>query len=176
MSCLEIVIGCMFSGKSTELIRRCNRYKAIGHSILYINHSNDTRTTDFIQTHNKNKEKAIKLNTLMPFLESIEYTTSSVIGIDEAQFFPDLYEFVVASEKKNKKIIIAGLDGDFNRKPFGKILECIPLCDEIVKLTALDKDGTPAIFTKRINDANQEQVCVGAANLYQAVSRKHYLE
>jgi thymidine kinase len=113
---------------------------------------------------------------LIQFLDSIEYATSSVIGIDEAQFFPDLYEFVVASEKENKKIIIAGLDGDFNRKPFGKILECIPLCDEIVKLTALDKDGTPAIFTKRINDANQEQVCVGAANLYQAVSRKHYLE
>ncbi len=56
----------------------------------------------------------------MPFLESIEYATSSVIGIDEAQFFPDLYEFVVASEKENKKIIIAGLDGDFNRKPFGR--------------------------------------------------------
>ena len=105
------------------------------------------------------------------------YSTSDVIGIDEAQFFPDLLEFIKQTERDNKIIIIAGLDGDSNRKPFGQILDCIPLCDEVTKLTAMDmilKDGTPAIFTKRLVD-NSDQICVGAKNEYAAVSRMNYL-
>ena len=73
-------------------------------------------------------------------------------------------------------VIISGLDGDFRRKPFGQILECIPLCDEVVKLSAMDmvdKDGTPGIFTKRIVEGD-EQTLVGAKESYIAVSRKNY--
>ena len=79
-------------------------------------------------------------------------------------------------EKYGKTIIISGLDGDSDRKPFGQILQCIPLCDEVVKLTAMDmvdKDGTPAIFTKRIVK-KEGQVLVGATESYMAVSRKNY--
>ena len=53
----------------------------------------------------------------------------------------------------NKTVIISGLDGDSDRKPFGQILQCIPLCDSVVKLKSYDminKDGTSAIFTKRL--------------------------
>ena len=74
-------------------------------------------------------------------------------------------------------IIIAGLDGDSNREPFGQILECIPLCDEVVKLNAMDmvsNDGTPAIFTKRIVP-DESQICIGAKGDYIAVSRVNYL-
>lgn len=176
---IEIILGCMFSGKSTELLRRCNRYKAIGKTILLINHHNDSRTTNKIKTHNNVTQEAIKLNNLSElFTTHIDLLNNAdVIGIDEAQFFNDLHNFVGKAESYNKIIIISGLDGDSNRKPFGEILMCIPLCDEVTKLTAMDMlchDGTPAIFTKRItNDANQ--VCVGAEDKYLAVSRENYL-
>jgi thymidine kinase len=173
---IEIIIGPMFSGKSTELLRRTSRLEAIGKNVLYINHIYDTRTDDYIQTHSNTKKFAKKLNNLFDINE-IELDSADVIAIDEAQFFNDLYSFILYSEKKNKHIIIAGLDGDYNRKPFGDILQCIPLCDNIVKLTAMDmidKDGTEAIFSKRIV-ADDEQISVGAIDKYIAVSRKNYL-
>ena len=150
---IEIILGCMFSGKSTELIRRLSRYEAVGISTLLINSSFDTRTDDGVKTHNNIIKNAKKTRNLMSIVNTDEYITNNVIGIDEAQFFPDLKEFVLYSEN-NKTIIIAGLDGDSDRQPFGEILECIPFCDEVVKLTALDmvsKDGTKAIFSKRIS-------------------------
>lgn len=173
---VEIVIGCMFSGKSTELIRRISRYEAIGHQTLIVNHLLDTRTGKSVKTHSNQERIAMKTNTLLGIMNKPSYKNSKVIGIDEAQFFTDLYEFVIESEKDNKIIIIAGLDGDSDRKPFGQILQCIPLCDEIIKLTAMDmvsKDGTPAIFTKRIVK-NNKQVLVGAQDYFMAVSRLNY--
>ena len=178
---VEIILGCMFSGKSTELLRRCNRYRAIGKNIILINHSLDTRTDSSIKTHDGTKSVAIKLTKLMSLLQDKRFRDmlyeSSVIGIDESQFFDDLVEFVLAIEKLNKIIIIAGLDGDSNRKPFGQILHCIPLCDEVVKLTAMDmikNDGSAAIFSKRVNQ-DKQTVLVGAEESYQAVSRESFL-
>ena len=63
------------------------------------------------------------------------------------------------AEIHNKIIIISGLDGDSERKPFGQILDCIPYCDEVIKLNAMDivdKDGTPGIFTKRVSEKKIE--------------------
>ena len=176
---IEIILGCMFSGKSTELLRRCNRYNAIGKDVLLINHKYDTRTENKIKTHNNITQEAHKLTNLLELFNEKNdlFQKSDVIGIDEAQFFDDLYEFVVQAEKHNKIIIISGLDGDFNRKPFGEILMCIPLCDEVVKLTAMDMlahDGTPAIFTKRIS-TDAEQISIGAKEKYLAVSRHNFL-
>lgn len=177
---VEIILGCMYSGKSTELLRRCNRYQAIGKEILLINHTNDTRTGDSVMTHRKQTQTAVKFTKLMDIFKNSSsekvFQNSQVIGIDEGQFFEDLLEFVNYIEKFGKTIIISGLDGDFNRKPFGQILSCIPLCDEVVKLSAMDmvdKDGTPAIFTKRIVETSA-QVHVGATESYEAVSRKNY--
>ena len=171
----------MFSGKSTELLRRCNRYRAIGKNIILINHVVDTRTDSSIKTHDGTKNEAIKLTNLMSLIQDKQYRNilyeSSVIGIDEAQFFDDLVEFVLAIERLNKIVIIAGLDGDSNRQPFGQILQCIPLCDTVVKLTAMDmvkKDGSAAIFTKRVNQ-DKQTVLVGAEESYQAVSRESFL-
>jgi len=178
---VEIILGCMFSGKSTELLRRCNRYRAIGKNIILINHVVDTRTDSSIKTHDGTKNEAIKLTNLMSLIEDKQYRNilyeSSVIGIDEAQFFDDLVEFVLAIERLNKIVIIAGLDGDSNRQPFGQILQCIPLCDTVVKLTAMDmvkKDGSAAIFTKRVNQ-DKQTVLVGAEESYQSVSRESFL-
>jgi len=175
---IEIIVGCMYSGKSTELLRRVSRYRAIGMKDLLINSSTDTRTDTSIKTHSDLAHKAMKTHTLLDIVDSEEYKQARVIGIDEAQFFPDLYDFVLHAELDNKYLIISGLDGDSDRRPFGQILLCIPLCDEIVKLTALDmisKDGTPAIFTKYIQEqAKTGQIQVGATESYIAVSRANF--
>ena len=173
---VEVILGCMFSGKSTELLRRTNRYKAIGKQILLINHKYDNRTDNSIKTHSNIKETAIKTSELSSILETEEFKIADVIGIDEAQFFPDLLYFVESAEMYNKIIIVAGLDGDYKRKPIGQILQVIPLCDEVVKLNAMDmidKDGSRGIFSKRIVDT-EGQVLVGANESYKAVSRKNY--
>ena len=177
---IEIILGCMYSGKSTELLRLTKRYQAIGKNILLINHTNDIRTGNSVKTHRNETENALKITNLMDMFSISNQKTAiikaDVIGIDEAQFFGDLYEFVLAIEQFGKTIIISGLDGDSDRKPFGQILQCIPLCDRVVKLTAMDmvdEDGTPAIFTKRIVK-KEGQVLVGATESYMAVSRKNY--
>jgi thymidine kinase len=176
MTTIEVILGCMFSGKTTELIRRISRYQAINKPVLCINHSIDTRAkSNSIKTHEGRSIPALKTNKLIDIVVSVEYNNSEVIGIDEAQFFEDLIPFVKHTEKLNKKLIICGLDGDYKREPIGDILKCIPLADSVIKLTALDpKDGTPAIFTQRKDKINKDQILVGGQNEYCAVSRKNY--
>ena len=175
---IEIILGPMFSGKSTELMRRCSRKEVIGEKVCYINHSFDTRTGDFVQTHAQHRKNAIKLSLLKELPDEV-FTQNDTFGIDEAQFFNDLYDFVLKCEKSNKTVIMSGLDGDSNRKPFGQILECIPLCDSVVKLSAMDmidKDGSEGIFSLRFDNNKKEQVLVGAEDKFCAVSRKNYLK
>jgi thymidine kinase len=100
---------------------------------------------------------------------------SDVILINEGQFFSDLYEVVVDMLNKNKRVYICGLDGDFERKKFGSVLDLIPLCDKVTKLTSLCsscKDGTPGIFSMRLTNET-EQTIVGSDN-YIPVCRKCY--
>jgi thymidine kinase len=100
---------------------------------------------------------------------------SDVILINEGQFFSDLYDVVLDMLSHNKKVYICGLDGDFERKKFGQILDLIPLCDKVTKLTSLCsqcKDGTPGIFSMRLTTETQ-QTLVGSDN-YIPVCRKCY--
>jgi thymidine kinase len=174
---IELIIGCMFSGKTLELMRRVSRYEAIGKQCLIINHNNDTRTGDSIKTHSDLKRKSIKTDSLFKLNEDFTLEDIDVIAIDEAQFFPDLRRWVEEMEKTGKILIISGLDGDYLRKPIGQILDCIPLCDTVDKLTAMDmvdRDGTKGLFTKRIVD-NDDPVLIGDTDFYMAVSRGNYL-
>jgi thymidine kinase len=174
---IQLIIGSMYSGKSTELFRRLSRFQAIGKNVLVINSKDDTRTDNSIKTHNNVKLDAMKLNNLKDLFGLKEYTNSEVIGIDEAQFFTDLYDFTLEVEKTNKIVIISGLDGDFKRKQFGQVLDIIPLCDSVIKLNSLcmiKKDGTAASFTKRINNNSDQQKLVGAKESYISVSRECY--
>ena len=177
---LELIIGPMFSGKSTELIRRISRYNAIHKNTLLINHTFDTRTDNKVKTHDNKVMAAIKTKNLMDLVNTNPYLSSDIIGIDEGQFFNDLKEFILYSEKTNKIIIVSGLDGDYQRMPIGQILECIPLCDKVDKLHSLDmidQDGSHGIFTKRIHTNTVDtQILVGDANQYLCVNRKNYLK
>ena len=102
---------------------------------------------------------------------------SAVLMINEGQFFDDLKEFVLDMVENHKKTVyVCGLDSDFQRNKFGQILDLIPYSDNIVKLTSLCmncKDGTKAIFSKRITN-NESQIVIGSDN-YIPLCRKCYL-
>ena len=173
MATIELIIGPMFSGKSTELMRRCSTYKAIGRNVCIINSKLDTRCGQEIQTHSLQTHSAIKVHALC----EIEFSVvPDVVAIDEAQFFDDLEYFVSSLEKYNIVILIAGLDGDYKRRFFGHILKIVPIADSITKLQSMCsvcKDGTKASFTKR-DDNSTQQICIGAEHNYKAVCRRHY--
>jgi thymidine kinase len=172
----ELIIGGMFSGKSTELIRRLNRYNAINKKILIINSSKDTRCSkSVLQTHDKLSIQCIKTDCLLKILMQQQFVDSDIIAIDEGQFFSHLRDFVEGALLSKKHIIVAGLDGDYKQQIFGEIVHLIPLADEVIKLTAFCMEcnnGTLGPFSKRIVN-NSEQELVGEADMYRAVCRTH---
>jgi len=190
---LEIILGSMYSGKTSKLVEIYNQCKFCNISVAVINHSFDNRyDNDLLSTHDKVKIPCIKSDKLMDLWadyinleESIDripkirdkfkINTSSVILINEGQFFPDLEEFVKLLLKNEKKVYICGLDGDFERKKFGQIIDLIPLCDKVHKLTSLCslcKNGTKGIFSMRLTQ-EKEQTVVGSDN-YIPVCRECY--
>lgn len=182
MGKLEIIMGCMYSGKSTELLRLYRRYQRTYNSneILVINHSLDQRYgSKVVSTHDKNQIPSISISDLIDLKENSNYLESKVIFIEEAQFFKNLKKFVIdLVDVQDKIVYIFGLDGDFKRDPFGDILSLIPYADEVRKLKAICHkctDGTEAIFTKRIV-CEKVQTLVGNEDSYIAVCRKHFLE
>jgi thymidine kinase len=173
---LEIIMGNMFSGKTSELIRRLKRHRAIGDQVLVINSKKDTRNeSEVLQTHDGVTFRCIKTDSLDEVLDTIPFLDAKVVAVDEAQFFEGLRHFVECALAKNKHVLLAGLDGDFRQQTFGEILTVVPLADDVTKLKALCMDcmdGTPGPFTRR-TVLNMNQELIGDANAYRAVCRKH---
>lgn len=175
---LELIIGNMFSGKSTELIRRINREKSINKKILVINYADDNRyATNSIATHDQVKVTSLKLKNLSDFNVNFIPQYDSFF-IDEGQFFPDLYIFVKSLvETFRKHVVVSGLDGDANRDTFGEMIKLIPICDTVDKFHAYCNkcnNGVVAPFTKKINGTST-LIDIGGSNKYIPVCRYHYL-
>jgi thymidine kinase len=97
-----------------------------------------------------------------------------VIGIDEAQFFPDLVEFTEDLTNRGKTVIAAGLDGDFQRKPFGKVLDLMSKSETISKLSAVcTESAAEAYFTQRTVEFQGLEL-IGGAESYRAASRSSF--
>ena len=179
---LEIVLGPMFAGKSSYILSSLRRYEAIGWPVLSITSALDTRyEPDAIHSHNHERHSAVSTDMLTPILLTEGFAEARLIVIEEAQFFKDLYTFVHnAVDICGKDVLVVGLDGDSERRPFGRIAEIIPLCDKITKLTAMCKrcgDGSSAIFTHRHRkDADTSVIKVGESDTYEALCRKHYMQ
>ena len=156
MGKINIIIGCMFSGKSTETIRIIKRYKNLNtYNLLVINNSKDNRYGEsVISSHDLQQVESLALSELNSIRNDYRYKKSNVIFIEEAQFFSDLYDFVTnAADNDDKEVYVIGLDGDYLRQPFGDIIRLIPHAENIKKLKALClmcNDGTEACFTKRL--------------------------
>jgi len=190
---LEIILGSMYSGKTTRLVEIYKQCEFCNISVAVINHIIDNRyDDDLLSTHDKIKIPCIKTAKLMdlwtdfiPLNDNVDKTyrikdkfqvaKSSVILINEGQFFPDLLEFVNKLLNQQKQVYVCGLDGDFQRKKFGQILDLIPLCDKVEKLNSLCslcKNGKKGIFSMRLTD-EIEQTIVGSQN-YIPVCRECY--
>lgn len=193
---LEIILGSMYSGKTSRLVEIYNQCKFCDIPVAAINHDIDNRyDEELLSTHDKIKIPCIKTNLLKniwsPDIKTISDKNnisykangnciitkySNVILINEGQFFEDLYEVVNDMINHGKQVYICGLDGDFERKKFGQILDLIPLCDKVTKLTSLCslcKNRTPGIFSMRLTNERQQTV-VGSEN-YIPVCRTCYM-
>ena len=173
---LSIIMGNMFSGKTSELIRRLKRLKVIGKNILVINSSKDTRSPDeVLKTHDNVKFNCYKVYDLFDIMDTVEFDDTDIIAVDEAHFFPRLKKFVEYCLLSEKSIILAGLDADSFQRKFGELIDCIPLACEVTKLSALCmccNDGTPGPFTKRTVDDMRLEL-IGGSDMYAAVCQKH---
>ncbi len=189
---LELILGPMYSGKTSKILELYKQFKFCNISVVVINHSLDTRYHNtLLANHDKLMIPCIQTNTLNEiwtndeifidsgnFVYSKSYLTlmkSDVILINEGQFFNDLYDVVIDMLKHNKNIYICGLDGDFERKKFGQLLDLIPMCDKVTKLKslcALCKNGTLGIFSMRLSQ-DKQQTLVGSDN-YIPVCRNCY--
>lgn len=195
-SYLKLILGPMFSSKSSSLLSEINRYKYITDKILVINSvldikrhpdMNINKGIGYMKTHDGKTFPAIMLKNLKELKSNdyfnIKYNYADIILIDEGQFYNDLYDFVnIEVFKSKKKFIVAGLSSDYNMKPIGDIINLIPIADDIIKLSALCvicKDGTPASFTKLIKNQkdehdNQTNVLIGASDSYSPCCRYHF--
>ncbi|KAL6975623.1 Thymidine kinase a [Sarracenia purpurea var. burkii] len=177
---IHVIVGPMFAGKTTALLRRIKSEGNDGRNVAMIKSSKDTRyAVDSVVTHDGTKFPCWALPNLLSFKQKFgaeAYDKLEVIGIDEAQFFDDLYEFCCkAADCDGKTVIVAGLDGDYLRRSFGSVLDIIPLADSITKLTArCEHCGKRAFFTlRKIDEAKTE--LIGGADVYMPVCRQHYV-
>ncbi|KAK6269131.1 hypothetical protein QUC31_013291 [Theobroma cacao] len=149
-------------------------------TVAVIKSNKDTRyALDSIVTHDGMKLPCWALANLSSFRQKIgpdTYDQLDVIGIDEAQFFEDLYDFCCeAADRDGKTVIVAGLDGNYLRRSFGSVLDIIPLADSVMKLTArCELCGKRAFFTLRKTDETQTEL-IGGADVYMPVCRQHYV-
>lgn len=175
-----MIVGPMFAGKTTALLRRIQSQSSNGRSVAIIKSNKDTRYgLDSIVTHDGMKLPCWALPNLTSFKQKFgqgAYDELDVIGIDEAQFFDDLYDFCrEAADIDGKTVIVAGLDGDYLRRNFGSVLNIIPLADSVTKLTArCEICGNRAFFTLRKTEEKETEL-IGGADVYMPVCRQHYV-
>lgn len=161
----------MFSGKTTELMRRMRRYTHAKKRCQVIKYSKDIRyDAECASTHDRQKCAAVGCTRLSE-LDPQSLMDVDVIGIDEGQFFPDCVEFADRWASQGKVVIVAALDATFERKPFGAILDLIPLAETVCKLNAVCMlCHREASFTKRIGSETAVEV-IGGADKYLSTCR-----
>jgi thymidine kinase len=178
---IELVIGPMFSGKSTELIRRLNRYKACNETICVLKPIIDDRYDKVaLVSHDKvvSRHPIVLVNSLAEFESKYPFIlqTASVIGIDEGQFFPDVIHALLWANNLKKKIVITALSGDYRQQMFDNIAQLLPKCDQVHCLTAICQEckQEEAAFTwKKVqSDDAVVQIDVGGQDKYLPLCRK----
>ncbi len=168
---IEVVCGGMFSGKTEELIRRAKRAHIAGQEIVVVKPALDKRYSDTeVVSHNETALPSILVDTA----DQIVLLTSSaqVVCIDEAQFFDDrIVDIANVLANEGKRVIIAGLDMDFEGKPFGPMPNLLAIAEYVTKLHAVcAESGMMANFSQRvIEDTNK--VLVGEYDAYEPRAR-----
>ncbi len=173
---IEVIAGCMFSGKTEELIRRLRRATIAKQKVKVFKPKIDTRYSEgSIVSHS---EQSLPSTIVEDVREIIHLAKDAqVIGIDEAQFFSnDLIHVCNTLASSGKRVIIAGLDQDYRGIPFEPMPQLLAIAEYITKTLAICVNcGNPADKTQR-KIVSDERVVVGAADIYEARCRKcHYI-
>jgi thymidine kinase len=173
---IEVITGCMFSGKTEELIRRLRRAQIAKQKVKIFKPRIDARYSEnSIVSHNEQSLPSILIDDIIEVLKHSD--DAQVIGIDEAQFFNESIIHICNSlASKGKRVIVAGLDQDYTGKPFEPMPQLLAIAEYITKQHAICVVcGNPADKTQR-KTSESERVIVGAANIYEARCRKcHYI-
>lgn len=171
---LEVISGCMFAGKTEELIRRINVLSYAKMNIIVFKPKIDNRYSDTeIVSHSGAKVPCLVVDRAQEILKKVNIDTE-VVAIDEVQFFDqDIVDVCEYLADKGIRVIVAGLDKDFRGEPFGIMPELLTRAEFITKLTAVcTKCGAPATRTQRLVNGkpasfNDSIVLVGAVEHYE---------
>ncbi len=172
---IEVISGCMFSGKTEELIRRLRRAQIAKQKVIIFKPRIDNRySANHIVSHNEQSLVSTVIDNPSEILELGK--NAQVIGIDEGQFFTsDLVPVCEKLASDGKRVIVAGLDQDYRGKPFEPMPQLLAVAEYITKTLAICMVcGNPADRTQRITN-QQELVVVGAHNVYEARCRKCFI-
>ncbi len=169
---IEVIVGCMFSGKTEELIRRLRRAEIAKQKVMVFKPKIDNRySADHIVSHSEARLKSM----VVEGSKQLEELTADaqVIGIDEGQFFDsNIVDVVERLANQGKRIVIAGLDQDYRGKPFEPMPQLLAVAEYITKTLAICVVcGNPADRTQRTT-ASTERVLVGAKDSYEARCRR----
>ncbi len=179
----------MYSGKTREILRILSVYSSGKVKTLYVNSSKDTRSTDKFSSHDpqlkmSSKTTSVKVEKVSDLFTLPELKSYGVIGIDEAQFYSDLFDSVMTLiEKHGKRVIVAGLTLDIKRDKFGFLSDLIPHADKCTKAysyCSMCKDKgmfIEAIYTMLRDKKMQgsKQIFIGGKETYIPVCRKCYM-
>jgi len=181
---LEVIAGCMFAGKTEELLRRGERARIAKKRVLLFKPALDTRySEEEVVTHYGRALPCQRLPTgiswrdFSQFVPDQELQGTDVFAFDEAHFFgpefPRLCEALVA---RGKRVIVAGLDLNFRGEPFGPMPELLALADEVLKLQAVCVVcGRPATRSQRLIDGEPAregpEILIGGLESYEARCR-----
>jgi thymidine kinase len=173
---IEVITGCMFSGKTEELMRRLRRAQIAGQKVEIFKPEKDQRYDEaMIVSHDRNSIPS----TPVPSAEQILLIASEfdVVGVDEAQFFDD--DIVrVCNELANQgtRVIVAGLDLDYRGKPFGPMPNLLATAEFVTKVHAICKEtGNLAHYSYRT--AHEDDiVLLGEKNAYEPLDRSSFLK
>ena len=176
---LGIILGPMYSGKTSRLLALYKKYTFCEMPVTVVNFAEDTRYSDsMLSTHDKNMIPCFMKNAMneaFPF-DGEDIKKYQVFLINEAQFFPDIVEWVktAISPPYNKIVHISGLDGDFQRNTFGNWLSLITYCDTVEKLTSIccGCKKAQALFSHRLTDEKAQKVI--GSDSYIPLCRKCY--
>ena len=167
---IEVICGSMFSGKTEELIRRIKRAKIANQKIKVFKPVIDSRSKNFIESHDESKLECIEVKSSNEILKKID--NCDVVAIDEAQFFDDLIVPVCNKIANNGvRVIIAGLDMDYLGNPFGPMPNLMAISEYVTKVHAVCKQsGNIANFSFRKNN-KKDIVVIGEKDKYEPLSR-----
>ena len=167
MKHIHVITGCMFAGKTTELI---NRLQALQGNYLLVKPKIDNRDAgNQVSTHNGIAVQAIRVERLSEIFNQLN--NIQIVGVDEAQFFSKfILEDLKYLKSQNIQVVIAGLDKDYLNKPFKSMEGIMQLSDSITRLYArCNYCQSPASYSHRKNTNQKKQVLIGSENFYEAL-------